>query len=96
MAAILDYGSFSTAQLTNMLSAAQAEYLLRVTTGRVSHGSSAAQSYGLVVMSTPELIQLINGLSAQLGFDAGENRASPNFAGKNPFPPEENTFGVGP
>jgi hypothetical protein len=90
----LDLGSFSTAQLQSMLSAAQAEVLVRMT-GRVAHGSSAAQSYGMDLMTYPDLVRLVNALGAQLGFDFGENRATPNFAHVPP-PPEQTTFGVGP
>jgi hypothetical protein len=93
--AILDFGAFSTAELTTLLTQAKAEYTLRLTTGRVRSGSSAAQSYGLDVMTIDQLIQLINGLSAQLGFSFGENRVQPNFSNAQPIP-EQSTFGVGP
>jgi len=78
---VLDFGSFSTAQQTAMLTAAQAEYLLRITTGRVRQGGSAAQSYGMDIMSVADLIRLINGLSQELGLNSDiVNVAAPDFS----------------
>jgi hypothetical protein len=92
---VLDYGSFSPTQLTNMLTAAQAEYLLRITTGRVRSGSSAAQSYGLDVMTIDDLIRLINGLTAELGLSNTTTAAAPDFS-QGSFIPSLSTFGAGP
>ena len=66
----LDFGAFSNAELQALLTAAKAEYLRRIT-GRVQTGSSAAQSYGLTIMSVDDLIKLINGLTDQLGLKFG-------------------------
>ena len=77
-----------------MLAAAQQEYLLRITTGRVRSGSSAAQSYGMDVMSVDDLVRLINGLTAQLGLDNDTVRARPTF-NKYGCAPDGATFGAG-
>lgn len=62
-----------------MLTAAKAEYLKRMT-GRVTQGSSAAQSYGMTTMSVDDLIRLMNGIGAALGLDVTlVNTAQPNF-----------------
>lgn len=79
MAAILDFGAFDSAELTSMLTAAKAEYLGRLTTGRVKQGGSAAQQYAMDILTVDQLIELINGLSAALGFQNVETRAAPNF-----------------
>lgn len=77
-ASVLDFGAFSQAELQSLLTAAKAEYL-RALTGRMQQGSSAAQSYGLLVMSVDELSRLINGLTSALGLDNTQTRAAPNF-----------------
>ncbi len=93
---VLDYGSFSVAQLQAMLTAAQAEYLLRITTGRVRTGSSAAQSYGMDLMTLDDLVRLINGLTAELGLSDVNTTVSPNFGRNGDVIPAESTFGAGP
>ena len=85
---IPNLSSFSSGQLSAMLSAAQAELLTRMT-GRVQSGSSAAQSYGLHVMSDATLIGLINALSDIMGLDTQQTMVQPNFnlppQGVNPY-----------
>ena len=76
---VLDFGAFSTAEKQTLLTTAKAEYLKRLSQGRVTQGSSAAQSYGLDVMQIGDLIRLINGLTADLGLNTVETRVAPNF-----------------
>lgn len=85
----LDFGAFSSAEKSTLLTAAKAEYLKRIT-GRVQSGSSAAQSYSFTQMTLGELVNLINGLTDELGLTTVETRVRPNF-NKNPYP-----FGMGP
>lgn len=76
---VLDLSIYSPSELQSLLTAAKAEYLKRMT-GRVTQGSSAAQSYGMTTMSVDDLVRLMNGLSAALGLDASLNvRVQPNF-----------------
>jgi len=75
---VLDFGAFTTAEKTDLLKQVKAEYVKRLT-GRVSQGSSAAQSYGLNLMEVGDLIRLINGLTMDLGLQTVEVRAAPNF-----------------
>lgn len=76
---VLDLSIYSPSELQTMLTAAKAEYLKRMT-GRVTQGSSAAQSYGMTTMSVDDLVRLMNGISAALGLDASLNvRVQPNF-----------------
>lgn len=76
---VLDFGAFSDVELAAMLAAAKAEYLVRMTEGRVRQGGSAAQQYGMDLMTVAELTALINGLTAALGLSNVETRVSPNF-----------------
>lgn len=78
MAAVLDFGAYSPTELAALLTAAKAEYIVRLT-GKVQQGSSAAQSYGLTVMTVDDLIRLINGLTTALGLDNSTVVAQPNF-----------------
>lgn len=76
---VLDLSIYSPTELQTLLTAAKAEYLKRMT-GRVTQGSSAAQSYGMTTMSVDDLIRLMNGISTALGLDASLNvRVQPNF-----------------
>ena len=75
---ILEFGSFTGAEKQTLLTAAKMEYLKRIT-GRVSQGSSAAQSYGLNMMEVGDLIRLINGLTVELGLPMPETRVRPVF-----------------
>lgn len=76
----LNFGAFTTAELTAWLTAAKAEYLNRMGTGRVKGGGSSAQNYQMELVTTEDLIRLINGLSAALGLDMSETiRARPDF-----------------
>lgn len=81
---VLDFGAFSTAEQTAMLAAAKAEYLVRMNPGRVRQGGSAAQQYGMDLMTVAELITLMNGLTAALGLSTVETRVSPNFDCRGP------------
>ena len=78
MAATLDFGAFTAPEKLALLTAAKAEYTQRIT-GRINSASSANQSYGFVQMTTEDLINLINGLAAQLGLTDVETRVRPNF-----------------
>jgi hypothetical protein len=76
---VLDLSIYSPTELQEMLTAAKAEYLKRMT-GRVTQGSSAAQSYGMTTMTVDDLVRLMNGISAALGLDSSLNvRVQPNF-----------------
>jgi hypothetical protein len=75
---VLDVGIYSRTEQQTMLTAAKAEYLKRMT-GRVTQGASAAQSYGMTVMTTDDLIRLMNGLASALGLDNVAVTVSPNF-----------------
>lgn len=77
---VLNFGAFSTTELTAMLAAAKAEYLARITTGRVKGGGSAAQQYQMDIMTVDELVRLLNGLTSALGLDFSDTiRVRPNF-----------------
>lgn len=89
----LNFGAYTPTELTALLDAAKAEYL-RALGGRIQQGSSAAQSYGLLTMSIADLINLINGLTAELGLDTTNTRVSPNFNTSRGCLPEQSTFGV--
>ncbi len=78
----IDFGAFSPAELTAMLTAAKAEYLGRITTGRVRQGGSAAQQYAMDIMTVDDLVRLINGLTSALGLSNVTTRVQPNF---NPY-----------
>jgi hypothetical protein len=91
---VLDFGAFSPTELQAYLTAAKAEYLLRLTTGRVQQGSSVSQSYGLNVISMDQLTTLINGLSAALGLTSVPDLVQPNFNTRGPCFPLQNTFGA--
>jgi hypothetical protein len=80
MAATLDFGSFSTAEKTALLTAAKAELLRRAGVGAVQTGSSAAQSFGMEKMTEDGLIRMINALTVELGYAQPEIRVMPNFA----------------
>jgi hypothetical protein len=76
---VLDIGVYSPTEQQALLTAAKTEYSLRLQTGRVNTGSSAAQSYGLTVLSNDDLVRLINGLAAALNLDSVNARVEPNF-----------------
>ncbi len=91
---ILNPGAFSTAELTAMLTAAKAEYIGRITTGRVKSGGSAAQQYGMDIMTVDDLVRLINSLTSALGLDYDETlRIRPNFNNRSCVP-DAATFGA--
>jgi len=92
---ILNPGAFSNAELTAMLTAAKAEYLGRITTGRVKTGGSASQQYGMDIMTVDDLTRLINALTSALGLDFDETlRVRPNFNTRGNCLPEQSTFGA--
>lgn len=93
MASTLNFGAFTPDELQAMLTAAKAEYL-RALGGRITQGSSAAQSYGLTIMTVDQLIQLINGLTTELGLDGTNVRATPNFNTHRRCLPYGSTFGA--
>lgn len=84
-AAALDFGAFSLAEKQALLTAAKSEILTRLT-GRVQNGSSAAQSFGMTLMSQADLTFLINALTVELGYAQPEIRVAPNFSGRI-YPP---------
>lgn len=91
---VLNFGAFSHAELTAWLTAVKTELILRMTTGRVKTGSSAAQQYGMETMSNDDLTRLANGLTSALGLDFSDTlRVRPNFnrVGCGPY---ETTFGA--
>lgn len=93
---ILNPGAFSTDELNAMLTAAKAEYLGRITTGRVKSGGAAAQQYGMDIMSVDDLIRTINALTSALGLDFDETlRVRPNFNNRGCVP-SQSTFGAYP
>lgn len=92
---VLDFGAFSPAELQQYLTAAKAEYLLRMSTGRVQQGSSVSQSYGLNVITMDQLTSLINGLTDALGLSTTTVRVQPNFnTSGGPGPQYPNYFGA--
>lgn len=76
----LDFGAFSAAEKTAMLTAAKAEVLVRMT-GRVQTGSSSAQNFGMSLMGYQDLVGLVNALTVELGYPQPETRVMPNFSG---------------
>ena len=87
---VLDVGIYSPTEQQTLLGLIKTELQLRMTTGRVSQGSSAAQSYGLNVMETADLIRWANSLGAALNLDSVETRVQPNFnPGPSPVLPQE-------
>lgn len=80
---VLDLTIYNATELQEMLVTAKAEYLRRMTSGRVTQGSSAAQTYGMTVMSVDDLIRLMNGLGSALGLTNETVTASPNFSGRS-------------
>lgn len=94
MPAILNFGAFSVTELNSMLTAAKAEYLGRITTGKVKGGGSAAQQYQMDVMTIDELVRLLNGLTGALGLDFADTiRVRPNFNDRGCLP-SSSTFGA--
>lgn len=89
----LNFGAYTPTELAALLTAAKAEYL-RALGGRIQQGSSAAQSYGLTTMTVADLVNLINGLTAELGLDTTNTRVSPNFNTHRGYCPDGTEFGV--
>lgn len=93
--AILNFGAFSTTDLNAMLVAAKAEYIGRITTGKVKGGGSAAQQYQMDVMTVDELVRLLNGLTSALGLDFADTiRVRPNFNTHSCYLPDRSEFGA--
>lgn len=86
---IANLSGLPAAQLQAWYTTATTELLLRTTTGRVQSGSSAAQSYGMHVMSDQALIGLINKLADLLGFTEPMAVMRPNFSCSGPPPNSE-------
>lgn len=80
---VLDLTIYNATELQDMLTAAKAEYLRRMGTGRVTQGSSAAQTYGMTVMSVDDLVRLMNGLGSALGLNNVTTTVSPDFSGRS-------------
>lgn len=92
---VLNLGAFSSAEQTAILATAKAEYLGRITTGKVKGGGSSAQQYQMDVMSIDQLVDLINALTTELGLDCDTLTVRPDFnvfRGRGPF---GSTFGAG-
>ena len=85
---IPNFSAFSSTELNAMLGAAKAAWLQRIT-GAVQSGSSAAQSYGMHLLSDAALIATINSLTDILGLDTQITMMQPNFTvpqpGTNPY-----------
>lgn len=91
---VLNLGAFTATEQQDMLTAAKAEYIFRMTTGKVRSGSSAAQQYSMDVMSLNQLIDLINSLTTQLGLDSDTLTVAPNFNTNWASPVPGQTFGA--
>lgn len=81
---IANLSGLSQSALQSWYTAATTELMLRSGTGRVQSGSSAAQSYGLHVMSDATLIALINTLADYLGYTEPMAVMQPNFNSYGP------------
>ena len=85
---IVNFSAFSSTELSAMLTAAKAALLMRMT-GQVQSGASAAQSYGMHLMSDAQLTGVINALTDILGLDTQVTMMQPNFnlpqQGVNPY-----------
>lgn len=92
---VLDFGAFTPTELQSMLTAAKAELLVRMNPGRVRQGGSAAQQYGMDLMTYAELVSFLNGISTALGVNNPANTVSPNFNTRQNCGPFGSTFGAG-
>jgi hypothetical protein len=81
MPAIIDFSSFTTAEKTDLLTAAKSELLRRAGIGSVQSGSGVGQSFQMMKMSDEALAGLLNSLSNSLGYTpGGGGRVRPNFS----------------
>jgi len=76
---VLNLAAFSTAEQQELLTAAKAEVLRRIT-GRVQQGSSTGQSYSMALYTPDELNRLINALTIALGLDNEMVFVRPDFS----------------
>jgi hypothetical protein len=92
---VLNFGAFSTADLQSMLTAAKAEYLVRMNPGRVRTGGSSAQQYGVDLMTLDQLTIFLNGITSALGMDNTDTlRTRPDFNNTRQSVVPGSTFGV--
>ncbi len=77
---IVNLSAFSSTELNQLLVAAKAALLAKIT-GQVQAGSSTGQSYQMELLDPDQLSRLINAITAQLGLDGVEVRVRPNFTG---------------
>lgn len=77
---IVNLSAFSATELNQLLVAAKAALLAKIT-GQVQSGSSTGQSYQMELLDPDQLSRLINAITAQLGLDNQETRVRPNFTG---------------
>lgn len=89
MSASLDFGAFSSAEKTALLTAAKAELLRRVGVGAVQTGASNGQSFGMTKYTEDGLTRLINALTLELGYEQPIVQVAPNFSGRNYAWPSE-------
>lgn len=80
MASSLDFGAFTGPEKQQLLAAAKSELLRRTGMGSVTSSTSSAQSFMMSKMSEDALIKLINGLTADLGYQQPEVRVRPIFS----------------
>jgi hypothetical protein len=81
--AALDFGSFTAAEKTALLTAAKAEMLRRAGGGAVQTGAENGSSFSVTKMTENGLITLINALTQELGYQQPIVTAVPNFSGIN-------------
>lgn len=77
-----DFGSFTVAEKTELLSSAKAELLRRSGIGSVQTGASTGESWTMDKVPYPELVAMIDALTVELGFAQPNVRVTPNFAGR--------------
>lgn len=79
----LDFGSFSTAEKTALLTAAKLEVLRRASGGAVQTGAENGSSFSMTKMTEAALFTLVNSLTLELGYQQPIVTAVPNFSGRN-------------
>lgn len=80
--AALDFGSFTTAEKTALLTAAKAEILRRAGGGSVQTGAENGSSFGMTKYTEAGLISLVNALTVELGYEQPIVQIAPNFSGR--------------
>jgi hypothetical protein len=78
-----DFGSFSAAEKTDLLTAAKAELLRRNGIGSVQTGASTGESWTMDKVPYTELVAMIDALTLELGYAQPNVRVTPNFAGRS-------------